>query len=74
MRHRNYEHKFDRKICEVENKFCYSSKSEARKASRLIKDIAVYKCKHCYYWHVTTKRNKFFNGNFSKKFRELFKK
>lgn len=52
----------NKEFCEVENKVRYSSKGDARIACSSLKDVTPYYCPHCHGFHVTTKRNKFFNG------------
>ena len=49
-------------FCDVEGKVKYSSKKAARSACSSLNDITPYYCPHCRGYHVTTKRNKFFNG------------
>lgn len=71
MKHRpSRKNKFvleERDICEITGKIIYSSKNDARHATKSIKDIAPYECEHCFGWHVTSKRNKFYNGVLSEK-------
>jgi hypothetical protein len=49
--------------CEETGKVRYTTKNDARQASKTLNAITAYKCEHCYGWHITTHRDKFFDGH-----------
>lgn len=49
--------------CEETGKVRYATKKDARQASKTLNAITAYKCEHCYGWHITTHRDKFFDGH-----------
>jgi len=61
----------EKQHCNITEKVKFNSKKEARAASKSLKDISPYKCKYCHTWHITTKRNKFYNDLLPSSFKRI---
>ncbi|HZZ78781.1 MAG TPA: hypothetical protein VFE62_09700 [Gemmataceae bacterium] len=46
--------------CHVQNKVCYENRGEARRSRKRVrqclgKEMQIYECVHCHYFHLATK-------------------